>query len=47
MLLFRGDAPHAGAKYEDGNVRLFVSISSPNYPLSDLVYFPKIEDDEI
>lgn len=34
MLFFRGDMPHAGAGYEIANSRLFMSVTSANFPLS-------------
>jgi hypothetical protein len=41
MLLFRGDLPHAGGAYIKANSRIFVSISSEFYPLSNAVYIVK------
>jgi hypothetical protein len=41
MLLFRGDMPHAGGAYKKANARLFISLSSPFYPLSNCVYLVK------
>jgi hypothetical protein len=41
MLLFRGDMPHAGGAYKEANASLFISLSSPFYPLSNRVYLVK------
>lgn len=38
MLLFRGDMPHAGAGYSKKNQRLFLSVSSNKFPVTDDVF---------
>lgn len=38
MFLFRGDLPHAGAGYPSGNSRLFISISSDKFKVTDDVF---------
>ena len=35
MLFFRGDMVHAGAAYELGNHRIFLSASSEPFPVTD------------
>ena len=35
MLFFRGDMSHAGASYNELNERIFISISSHAFPVSD------------
>jgi hypothetical protein len=41
MIVFRGDMPHAGGGYETPNARIFISLSSNIYPLSNAVYIVK------
>ena len=41
MLIFRGDMPHAGGEYTTANERLFISLSSTFYPVSNDVYVVK------
>ena len=41
MIVFRGDMPHAGGGYETPNARIFISLSSDSYPLSNDVYLLK------
>ena len=41
MIVFRGDMPHAGGGYEIPNARIFISLSSDTYPLSNAVYLIK------
>jgi hypothetical protein len=42
MIVFRGDMPHAGGGYEIPNARIFISLSSDTYPLSNAVYLVKL-----
>jgi hypothetical protein len=41
MIVFCGDMPHAGGGYEIPNARIFISLSSDTYPLSNAVYLIK------
>ena len=38
MLFFRGDMPHAGAGYSKKNKRLFLSVSSDKFPVTENVF---------
>lgn len=35
MMFFRGDFPHAGAAYRQKHCRLFISLSSASFPLTE------------
>jgi hypothetical protein len=41
MLFFRGDIPHADASYNESNERIFLSISSHAFPVSEGVLLTK------
>jgi hypothetical protein len=41
MLIIRGDMPHAGGEYTTANERIFISLSSEFYPVTDKVYLVK------
>ena len=43
MLFFRGDMSHAGASYNEFNERIFMSISSPAFPVSEDVLLNEVE----
>ena len=43
MLFFRGDMSHAGASYNELNERIFMSISSPAFPVSEDVLLNEVE----
>ena len=38
MILFRGNMPHAGAKYSTYNTRIFISASCEKFPVTDDVF---------